>query len=156
MTEQGIPESRAYRHVKCGNDTVVSDQPFELVSNPMSSMEQTQCSSCGAMFPMSDFEWSDTGENISDYYARHTKDATDLQRFLCSKKFMVGIILIAAVLTASGVYLLVANDSILTRIICLFGGFMIGAMIGMAIFVTGFANPIKRKVCGVADTRLLT
>lgn len=156
MTEQEIPESRAYRHVKCGNDTVVSGQPFELVSNPMSSMEQTQCSSCGAMFPMSDFEWSDTSENISDYYTRYTKDATDLQHFLCSKKFMVGIILIAAVMTASGVYLLVANDSILTRLICFFGGFMIGAMIGMAIFVTGFANPIKRKVCGVADTRLLT
>ena len=88
--------------IQCGNDTVVSGDAFEVVSNPMSSMEQTQCSSCGAMFPISDFEWSDTGEKLSDYYARHTQNATELQRFLCSKKFMVAVIVICILATETG------------------------------------------------------
>ena len=33
-SEQEIPESRTYRHTKCGNDTTVSEQSFEIVSNP--------------------------------------------------------------------------------------------------------------------------
>ena len=146
MVEEQIPESRTYRHTKCGNETTVGEQSFELVSNPMSSMEQTQCSSCNAMFPISEYEWS----------ARHTKNATDRQRFLCSKKFMIGIILVSAIVTAGVISVLVADNNMLARIISLFGGLMIGAMIGMAIFVSAFANPIKRKVCGVSDTRMLT
>lgn len=155
MTEQAVPESRTYRHVQCGNDTLVSGQPFEVVSNPMSSMEQTQCSSCGAMFPISDFEWSDTGENLSAYYARHSTNATDLQRFLCSKKFMVALIAICIIMTEIGIYFLLANGDTFVLIFCLVGGLMIGAIIGMSVFVSGFADPIKRKVCGVSDTRCL-
>jgi hypothetical protein len=155
MTEQAVPESRTYRHVKCGNDTVVSGQPFEVVSNPMSSMERTQCASCGAMFPISEFVWSDTGETISDYYARHTKDATDRQRFLCSKKFMVAVIAVCIIVTETGIYVLLADADKLVLAFCLVGGLMIGAIIGMSVFVSGFANPIKHKVCGVSDTRSL-
>lgn len=156
MNEQAVPESRAYRHVKCGNDTVVSGQPFEVVSNPMSSMEQTQCSSCGAMYPITEFEWSDTGETISDYYARHTKNATDMQRFLCSKKFMVALIVLCILAIEIGVYFLLANAGGLVLFFGLVGGLVIGAIIGMSVFLSGFANPIKRKVCGVRDTRSLT
>jgi hypothetical protein len=156
MTEQTIPESRAYRHLQCGDETLVSGQSFEVVSNPMSSMEQTQCSTCGAMFPISDFAWSDTGEKLSDYYARHTQNATPAQRFLCSKTFMVIVIAGAAVLTAAAVSWLVWDMNWLARAICFAGGLGIGAFIGMALFLNVFANPITRKVCGVNDTRLLT
>jgi hypothetical protein len=121
----------------------------------MSSMEQTLCSSCGAMFPIAEYAWSDTGESLSDYYARHSAGATGLQRFLCSKRFMVAVILAAAIATAAAIYALVADEDLFTRLICVAGGLMIGAIVGMAIFVSGFANPIKRKVCGVSDTRLL-
>ena len=155
MTEQTIPESRSYRHVHCGNETLVSGQAFEVVSNPMSSMERTQCSSCGAMFPISDFEWSDSGEKISDYYARHTQSATELQRFLCSKKVMVALILLSITLTDVGIYFLMAGGDKFVLAFCLVGGAMIGAIIGMSIFLSGLANPIKRKVCGVSDTRSL-
>ncbi|NND95787.1 MAG: hypothetical protein HKN47_00490 [Pirellulaceae bacterium] len=155
MNEEAVPESRSYTHTKCNEATEVSGQAFELVSNPMSSMEQTMCSTCGAMFPISEFAWSDTNESLSDYYARHTANATDRQRFLCSKTFMMAVIGVAAIITASAAYAIVANDDLLTRSICTAGGFFVGAIIGMAIFVSGFANPIKRKVCGVSDTRLL-
>jgi hypothetical protein len=156
MTEQSVPESRTYRHAKCGQDTVVSGQAFEVVSNPMSSMEQTQCSSCGAMFPITDFAWSDTGETISDYYARHSTSATPMQRFLCTKTFMVAVIAICIVATEVGIYFLLARGDRFVLAFCLAGGLVIGAIIGMAVFVSGFADPIKRKVCGVRDTRSLT
>ena len=155
MTEQTIPESRTYRHIQCGADTAVSGQPFETVSNPMSSMEQTLCSSCGRMFPITEFEWTDTGEKISDYYARYTKNATSLQRFLCSKTFMVALIAVCIILTEIGIYFLVRNQNVLALVICLAGGVMIGGIIGMSVFIYGFADPIKRRVCGVSDTRTL-
>ncbi len=156
MTEQAAPESRTYRHVKCGQDTVVSGQAFEVVSNPMSSMERTQCSSCGEMFPITDFAWSDTGETISDYYARHSRSATPLQRFLCSKKFMVAVIALSIVAMEIGIWFLLARGDKFVLAFCLVGGLVIGAIIGMAVFVSGFADPIKRTVCGVSDTRSLT
>ena len=155
MTDQTIPECRSYRHLQCGNDTVVSGQAFEVVSNPMSSMERTQCSACGAMFPITDFAWSDSGETLSDYYARHTSSATDLQRFLCSKTFMVALIVLGIVLTDIGIYFLMRGGDTFVLLFCMVGGLMIGAIIGMGVFVSGFADPIKRKVCGVRDTRSL-
>lgn len=155
MAEAVIPESRSYRHSRCQQETVVGGQSFEVVSNPMSSMEQTMCSACNGMFPIAEYAWADTGELLSDYYARHTVNATPLQRFLCSKTFMVGIIAISAIVVAAASYVMVANDNWFARLICVAGGLMIGAFIGMAIFVSGIANPIKRNVCGVSDTRLL-
>lgn len=155
MNTQAVPESRAYRHLACGNETEVGGQAFETVSNPMSSMEQTQCSGCTAMFPISQFAWVDTGETLSDYYARHTQNATDLQRFLCSKKFMVGVILVCILLTEIGVYFLMRNSGVGMTLFVMLGGVVVGGFIGMALFVSGFADPIKRKVCGVSDTRTL-
>ena len=155
MSEQTVPESRAYRHLQCGQDTEVSGQAFEVVSNPMSSMERTQCSACGAMFPISEFAWSDTGEKLSDYYARHTKNATPTQRFLCSKTFMVALIAGVAILTAAAISWLVWDMNWLARLICFVGGLGVGAIIGGALFLEGFDKPIRRKVCGVSDTRLL-
>jgi hypothetical protein len=127
-----------------------------VVSNPMSSMERTHCSTCNAMFPITEFVWADTDERISDYYSRHTRNATALQRFLCSKKFMVLLIISCMVFTEVSLYFLLANANRMALTICLLIGLVIGAFIGMAIFISGFADPIKRKVCGVPDTRMLT
>ena len=85
MADGPIPQFRVYRHSRCEQETVVAGQSFEVVSNPMSSMERTFCTPCGAMFPIGEFAWADTGETLSDYYARYTTRATPLQRFLCSK-----------------------------------------------------------------------
>lgn len=155
MSTEAIPESRAYRHLQCKQETLVSGQSFEVVSNPMSSMERTMCTTCGMMFPITEFAWADTNETLADYYARHTQNATPAQRFLCSKKFMVGVIVVCAIATAAAVLAFVAPNDWFTRIILAAGGLMIGAFIGMAVFLSGFANPITRRVCGVADTRLL-
>jgi hypothetical protein len=155
MSDQTVPESRAYRHRTCGQETLVGGQSFEVVSNPMSSMERTMCSSCGAMFPIAEFEWADTGETLSDYYARHSASATDRQRFLCSKKFMVAVVAVCILLTEIGIYFLMRNAQQSALLFTLFGGLLIGGIIGMSVFISGFADPIKRKVCGVSDTRAL-
>ncbi len=155
MAGDVLPESRAYRHRGCGTETVVSGQPFETVSNPMSSMTRTFCSGCNAMFGISEYEWSDTGETIADYYARHSKNATSLQRFLTSKRFMLLVIAMMTVPAAIGAFFLLANSSPLVRVFGVIGSLVIGAFIGMVIFVELFDKPISRKVCGVSDTRLL-
>lgn len=155
MAENPLPESRAYRHTKCGTETTVSGQSFETVSNPMSSMERTFCTSCNSMFGIDEYEWADTGETIADYYARHSKNATALQRFLSSKKFMMTLILIVALPAAIGAFLLLANNNSLSRTLGSLAGLVVGAFIGMMLFVEAFAKPITRKVCGVNDTRVL-
>jgi len=155
MSGEGIPQFRSYRHSRCDQETVVSGQSFEVVSNPMSSMDRTFCSSCGAMFPIGEFAWADTKETISDYYSRHGSRATALERFLCSKTLMVALILVSAVTTSAGMYFLFGNDKLAVRILMTLFGVMVGAFVGMAIFLSAFANPIKRRVCGVNDTRRL-
>jgi hypothetical protein len=155
MTDPSLPESRTYRHRKCGTETTVSGQAFETISNPMSSMERTFCTACNAMFGISEYEWSDTGESIADYYARHSKSATPSQRFLTSKKFMVVLISMITLPAAGGAYWLMANNNWLARVFGVIGGLVIGAFIGMVVFVELFDKPIKRKVCGVPDTRVL-
>ena len=155
MTDSLAPDSRNYRHRKCGTETTVSGQSFETVSNPMSSMEQTFCTACNAMFGITEYEWCDSGETIADYYKRHSKNATPIQRFLTSKKFMVLTILLIALPASGGAYWLMANNNWLARVLGVAGGLVIGAFIGMMIFVEVFAKPITRKVCGVADTRTL-
>lgn len=156
MSDTPVPESRSYRHVKCGEETVVSGQSFETVSNPMSSMEQTYCSSCEQMFPIAEFVWSDTEETIADYYARHSEQATPTQRFLCSKKFMCAVIGTVSVLLAIGAFLLLGGQGALVRSIGVIAALVIGAIAGMAVFLNVFANPITKRVCGVDDTRILT
>lgn len=66
MSEDSIPESRSYRHSQCGGETAVSEDTFEVVSNPLSSMETTLCTTCSAQFPIADFVGVDTGEAIAD------------------------------------------------------------------------------------------
>ena len=61
-----------------------------------------------------------------------------------------------AIATAIGGYAIVANDNWLARVIVVAGGLMVGAIVGGALYLSGIANPITRKVCGVKDTRLLT
>src|SRR5262245_5191356 len=155
MTESPIPESRVYRHVQCGTETVISGQSFEVASNPMSDMTRTWCNQCNAFFPVTDYEWSDTGEKISDYYARHSARATKLERFLCSKKFMIVCAVTGLILGMIGGYFLVRDKQLIAQIIMVpfVGG--IGVFIFCALYVE-LGKPITRRVCGVSDTRVLT
>jgi hypothetical protein len=155
MSDQPIPESRTYRHTQCGNETEIGGDAFEVASNPLSTMETTQCSTCGAQFPIADFAWVDTDESIADSYARHSEGATDMQRFLCSKRLMFSMIAIRAVLVAIGFFVLVRDEEGIVKALCTGTGLVVGAVAGGALFEKVLEKPITRKVCGVKDTRLL-
>ncbi len=150
-----VPEARAYMHRKCSTDTVVSGQAFETVSNPMSSMTRTWCTHCQAHDSITEYAWSDTGESLADYYTRHSAGATNLQRFLVSKKFMVFHWVLGFILASIGAWFLFANAQPGMRFLFTPLTGLIGVFIATACFVECFANPITRKVCGVKDTRVL-
>ena len=156
MSNQSIPESRTYRHVQCGGETTISEEAFEVASNPLSTMETTYCSACRDQFPIAEIEWADTGETIADYYARHSEGATDRQRFLCSKKVMMAFIGVGALVVAIGFFLLVRDEEGIVIALCTGTGLVIGAVVGGTVFQKVIEKPITRKVCGVKDTRLLT
>ena len=155
MSESSAPESRTYRHLDCQTETTIGGQPFEVMSNPLSDMASTWCSQCEGQFPLSEYAWADTNEKVLDYYARHSENATDLQRFLCSRKCMLILGGLGFIFGGVGGYLLFRNDALWLRILmpiaC--GGF--GAFGGLAIYISGLCGPITRNVCGVSDTRTL-
>lgn len=107
------------------------------------------------MFGINEYEWSDTAETIAEYYARHSKNATSTHRFLTSKRFMTLVISMIAMSAAIGAYRLLADSIVLARVFGVIGGLIVGGFVGMMIFVEQFDRPISRKVCGVADTRML-
>jgi hypothetical protein len=155
MNEPAVPESRAYRHVKCQQETEISGQAFETASNPMSDMERTWCTTCNSFFPITDFEWTDTGETIADYYARYNSSASPAQKFLVSKKMMIIMAIAGFFLGSIGGALLFWQNALwlllfMTPMCGLFGVF--GAM---AIYISIICKSITKKVCGVTDTRVL-
>ena len=155
MTSPPIPESRVYRHLQCRTETVISGDSFEVASNPLSDMTRTWCNQCNAFFPIADYQWSDTGEKISDYYARHAAKATSLDRFLCSKTFMIVCGVVGLVLGAVAGYFLARNQALWLQIgMAVFIG-LLGGFGGLATYLA-LGKPIARRVCGVSDTRLLT
>jgi len=155
MSESNIPESRSYRHVKCDGITTVSDQSFEVLSNPMSSVTRTWCTDCDAFAPLEEFEWVDTQENIVAYYERHSTKATALEDFLVSKKCMVILAAIGFVLGAVGGFFLFRDEAVwmLAVFFPFCGG--LGAFGGLAVYISVLCGPITRRVCGVKDTRSL-
>jgi len=155
MPDATAPDSRSYRHLKCGTETTISGQAFEVMSNPLSDMERTWCIQCNSFFPLAEYEWADSGENVTAYYARHSAKATGLQRFLCSKKCMLVMALAGFVLGAVGGYLLFRNSALVAKILMtLFCGGL-GAFAGLAFYISVLCNLITRNVCGVSDTRTL-
>ncbi len=118
-------------------------------------MTRTWCSQCSSFFPVSDYEWADTGEQITDYYARHAAKATSVERFLCSKKFLVASVVIGLLLGVFvGLYFFrnagLGQKIAMTALL----GF-IGVFIAAAVNVSVISTTIVRRVCGVSDTRVL-
>jgi hypothetical protein len=155
MAEQQVPESRAYRHLACGGATTVTGSPFEVITNPLASMHRTWCSDCNRYFPMDEYAWLDTGEKITDYWARHSARATRLERFLCSKTAMV--LLVSAGLIAGMIlgYFMFRQNQLAVKILMIpfMGG--LGVFAAAALFISVITKFILWRVCGVSDTRVL-
>jgi hypothetical protein len=89
-----IPDSRLYVHRQCGETTEVDGGDFRNMASPVPGMIKTICCKCGKAFPVSEFQWVDTGEGIAAYYERHLARVPALPRLLCSRQFSTLILLI--------------------------------------------------------------
>jgi ABC-type glycerol-3-phosphate transport system permease component len=155
MTSPLAPESRTYRHTKCGAETVVSGDALSVVSNPLADMTRTWCTPCNAFFPVSEYVWADTDEKIVDYYARHSTKATAVDRFLCSKVFLILSVILGAIVGIVVGFVLARNAGWGQRL--LVAGFLafLGVFAAAALNVSVISKVIVKRVCGVADTRAL-
>jgi hypothetical protein len=104
---------------------------------------------------LSDYVWSDTGERITDYYARHGARATRVERFLCSRAFLVFCLVVGFVAGAILGFLLFRNDGgLLMLLMAAFTG-VVGVIVFGSLKEFFLGKLIVRRVCGVSDTRLL-
>jgi hypothetical protein len=68
--DAGQPLSRAYRHVSCGQSTVVSGDDYVLLECPFRPVSGTFCCGCGKFVLLNEVRWVDSDEKISDYRDR--------------------------------------------------------------------------------------
>lgn len=151
-----VPDSRTYIHENCQGMTVVRENSFEEMSNPLSDVPRTWCTSCNAFGPVSEFAWADTGEKITDYRARHSAKATSLERFLCSRVVFFGTLAVGLIGGLVGGYFLFAKTELWLKVLMIpFTGVVCLIFIG-ALLMELVTKNISWRVCGVRDTRRLT
>ncbi len=63
-------DGRAYVHTRCQQTTVISGDDWLGLCNPFSQTSGTICSHCNNGFPVKEFEWADTRENVMSYVRR--------------------------------------------------------------------------------------
>ena len=125
------------------------------MSDPLAGMRTTYCVSCEDQFPVSEFSWSDTDERISDYYARHRKNATALDLWWCGNG---GLAFLAGIGFLAGAIFGIILGVMMSWLIGLVTGTVlaiVGAIVGVVMREVLFSKSIVKRVCGVDDTRML-
>jgi len=64
-----VPNARVYIHERCSQGTQISGSDFSRLCSPGTTIP-TICASCKRAFPLREFRWEDTGENVADYTQR--------------------------------------------------------------------------------------
>lgn len=149
-----IPDSRSYTHDKCGEVTVVSESEFKIVASPLPGCRMTMCCGCGQHFPIAEFKWSDSGERIVDYYARHRAKASLSAHLVSSLAFSLSLIALGAV---AGVALGIAAGQWLGIMIGIIVGIIgvLGGMLAGLLLASSLEDRIVPSALGVPDVRCL-
>lgn len=150
-----VPESRFYTHLACRQRTEIEGPEFESVANPLTEMTQTYCAHCEIMGPMSDFAWSDTGERISDFYARYAAKATPFDRMISTRTAMF---VIGGGLGVVGLVIGMALTPVLgwlVGIVAALGLAVVGVVIGFIVHTIVIQPATMKRTFGVTDARLL-
>ncbi|MDB5341843.1 MAG: hypothetical protein JWP89_220 [Schlesneria sp.] len=156
MSAPEIPKSRVYVHDKCQAPTVVGDDAFEAMSDPMAAMIRTWCCTCNGFYPVAQYAWADTGEKLTDYYARHSANASQMDRFLCSRKFLL-ICAATGLLVGLAIALIGFRKNGNPPTLAVTASFGVGGLILFgAVKELWLGKMISRRVCGVRDPRMLT
>ena len=150
-----VPDSRAYVHLICRQETVVDGPHFAALTDPLIGMQQTYCAVCEEMFPVNQFAWTDTQERLSDFYARHAQRATPMQRRLGSRETLLAVMglgalggLLAGVLVGLAVGWIAGT---LVAIVAAIAGLIAGFVLIEYVVKPG----IYKSAFGVSDTRQL-
>jgi len=150
----GIPESREYVHVGCGQITQVTGGDFKNVASPSPGVVKTMCSACGTYFPISEFKWEDTQEDIVSYYARYNAKVPAFIHQICSRKLGVALLLVG-LLAGIAVGVWSGNAlGILWGIVIGIVASLIGMLVGINIW-DGMGHRALRRALGVPDVRCL-
>ncbi|MGI8979310.1 MAG: hypothetical protein ACR2FY_08800 [Pirellulaceae bacterium] len=118
-------------------------------------MTRTWCTPCNAFFPVSEYVWADSGEKIVDYYSRHSAKATALDRFLCSKVFLIASVVVGGLVGLAVGYALMRNGAWGQRLLVCGVLAFLGVFAAAALNVSVISKVMVKRVCGVADTRTL-
>ena len=154
MDHSPVPDRRTYVHEKCQGLTEARENSFEELSNPLSDVPRTWCSTCNSFGPVSEFAWADTGEKIIDYRARHSARATSLERVFCSRVVWFGTLALALIGGVTGGFVLFADSGWLLKLVMIpFTGFVCVILIGAVLIES--TKTILWRVCGFRDTRRL-
>jgi hypothetical protein len=111
------------------------------VSHIFDHPDRTYCERCDDHFPMHEFVWDDTGERLTDYYARYAAMFKGRDRFLASETLVFLCLGLGAVLGGVAGFRVGRNWGTLAMI----GVIILGVLlVGVVGFVVGAA--IKQSV----------
>ena len=65
-----LDDGRPYVHSRCGQATVINEEHFEGLCNPLLACSGTICAHCGKAFSLKEFHWADTEETLNKYRSR--------------------------------------------------------------------------------------
>jgi hypothetical protein len=99
-----VPQGRTYICHRCEGATYVSDDSFSHISNPFRLCTSTYCCGCEDFVRLSEVEWEDTGELVSDFRSRIRQQAPLFLKF-----WFFGLGLILGAILGAMVGWLVAN-----------------------------------------------
>jgi hypothetical protein len=67
-----VPNQRTYIHLTCGQATVITDEHFKGLCDPLTGWfgVSTYCTTCARQDRLERFYWADTKESLADYRRR--------------------------------------------------------------------------------------
>lgn len=149
MTKRKQRTSRDYVHQRCRTISVIEGPEFTALADPLANMTGTYCAECDDAFPIAEFTWADTGERISEYYARYQQQASPTQRFLASRTGMFVMAAAAGLLTLL-VFMLVLKMPVAAVILA-----VVAVVATFALHTLTLGPMILKQVLGTSDPRQL-
>jgi hypothetical protein len=153
-TADGVPSSRSYIHNKCGQTTDVDGGDFKNIASPVPGMTRTMCAACGSVFPISEFKWADSDEEIVAYYERYRAQVSPYTRLICSRQLSLATLSLG-LLTGSGIGIWSGNSiGLIWGIVIGFVASIVGVIASLIIWDM-ITSRILNKALGVPDARCL-
>lgn len=149
-----IPQSRVYVHIDCGQQTMVDEEDFKGIANPVPGTGRTYCACCKGYFVLDEFMWADTGETIPDYYQKYRDELPPMVLFLGARSVAWSLLAISILL---GIALGIWSGAALGTVWGVVIGIVISLVLAMLIiyFWYMWIDSMVIKRLDVMDVRML-